>query len=51
MAVCDANQWVDATTPNVPTISGRVVKLVSFKADLFAMVIFFGYVKKSILSD
>ena len=26
MAVCEASQWVDATTPKVPVISGRVVK-------------------------
>ena len=27
MAVCDASQWVDAATPNVPMISGRVVNM------------------------
>ena len=26
MATCEASQWVDETTPNVPRISGRVVK-------------------------
>jgi hypothetical protein len=25
MAVCEASQWVEATTPWVPVISGRVV--------------------------
>ena len=27
MAVCVASQWVEAATPNVPTISGRVVNM------------------------
>ena len=26
IAVCVASQWVEVTTPNVPSISGRVVK-------------------------
>jgi hypothetical protein len=36
-----AIQWVEATTPNVPTISGRVVKglgLISFTGDLLAVL-------------
>jgi hypothetical protein len=27
MPVADASQWVEVTTPKVPRISGRVVKL------------------------
>jgi hypothetical protein len=27
MAVCAANQWLAADTPNVPLISGRVVTM------------------------
>ena len=27
MATCEASQWVEATTPKVPRISGRVVKV------------------------
>ena len=39
MPTAVAIQWVEATTPKVPTISGRVVKglgLISFTGDLLA---------------
>ena len=37
MAVCEASQWVEATTPKVPRISGRVVKPDIWRATLPGM--------------